>query len=123
MDARIQRRQRQPVVEVDVGDDRQPAPLDDLDHRLAGLAVVAGDPHHVGAGISHPGDLVDSALDVAGVGLGHRLHRDRRGAADDHVANPDRRGLAPRHEPGDGHHLAGLVSRLGLAWSSGQFVD
>src|ERR1035437_2846974 len=118
LDARIERRPRQAVVEMDVGDDRQAGAVEDFHHRVAGLAVVAGDAPHVCAGVSHPRDLGDGSIDVAGVGLGHRLHRDRRGAADDDVTDAHRRSVAARDQPGDGHDLASRV----LRWQDRQLV-
>ena len=67
----------------------------DVGHRLGGLVAIDRDAHQLGAGTGQRRRLADGALDVGGVGVGHRLHDDGRIAADDHAADVDGdRGLA-----------------------------
>ena len=54
-----------------------------------GLGRVDGDAHELGAGARQRRDLRDGGLGVRGVGVGHRLHDDRRAAADGDVADLD----------------------------------
>ena len=66
-----------------------------------GLLAVDGDAHHFGAGARERCDLRDRAVDIGGVGVGHRLHDDRRAAADGDVADLDLRGPVPGAGAGD----------------------
>ena len=59
----------------------------DVRHRCRGLVAVDRDAHELGAGARQCGHLARGAFDVGGVGVGHRLHDDRRAAADDHAAD------------------------------------
>ncbi len=65
------------------------------------LVAIDGDAHELGAGARQRRHLARRRLDVGGVGVGHRLHRDRRAAADH-----DRAGAAP-----DAHADAGAARR------------
>ena len=89
MGASVERLQRERVVEVDVGDDRDRRLGDDRLQRLDVLVARNGDPDDVGAGLGDAPDLVHRRLQVGGLGLGHRLHGDRRAAADRHPAHAD----------------------------------
>ena len=85
---------------VEVADDRDvdadlEQPLLDLGHGRGGLVAVDGDAHDLGAGLGEGRDLAHGAVDVRGVGVGHRLHHDRRAAAHRHVADLDRDAGAP----------------------------
>ncbi len=60
-----------------------------------GLVAVDGDAHDFGAGARQRRDLRDGAVDIGGVGVGHRLHDDRRAAADGDVADHDLGGEVP----------------------------
>ena len=71
------------------------ARLGDGLHRLGGVFVGAGNAHDIGAGFLDAADLVDGGAGVAGDGVGHGLHRDRRVAADRHLADHDLARLAP----------------------------
>ena len=51
-------------------------------HGGGGLVAIDGDPHQFRTGAGQCRDLRDGALDIGGVGVGHRLHDDRRAAAD-----------------------------------------
>src|SRR5213592_3752612 len=90
VDALLERDERQLVVEVDVGHEgNADLPLD-LAELLGRLADGHRAPHDVAAGRFERPDLEQRRLDVARVGLRHRLHGERRVAADLHAAQPDR---------------------------------
>ena len=98
MDAGLDGGERQAVVEVDVGDQRDGRLLDDLgDGRGRGL-VGDGDADDLGAGIAQAGDLLDRRLRVGGIGVRHRLDDDGGVAADLHVADVDGTACAARGE-------------------------
>ena len=70
-----------PVV-VEVADDgRRPAlfgdTLDDIRHGFGGGVIVDSNADHLRPGAGKRGYLLDRALDIGGVGIGHRLHNDR----------------------------------------------
>ena len=67
----------------------------DMRHGGRGLVAIHRDADHFGAGARQRCDLLDGALDVGGVGVGHRLHDDRRAAADGDVADHDLGGGVP----------------------------
>ena len=82
------------AVVVEVADDgRGPAlfadAVDDVGDGLGGVVVVDGDADELRAGAGECGDLLDGALDVGGVGVGHRLDDDRGGGADANLADVD----------------------------------
>jgi len=85
--AGVDRFQRQGVVEVDVGDDRDRRLHDDRLQRLDVLLARDRAADDVGAGLGDLVDLLHRRRQVGGLGLGHRLHRDRRAAADRHLAD------------------------------------
>ena len=89
MRARVDRLQRQRVIEVDVGDHRDRRALHDRLQRDGVLLARYGDAHELAAGVRHAADLRERRLDVAGVGLRHRLYDDRRPPADRYVLHPD----------------------------------
>ena len=66
-----------------------------------GLLAIDGDAHHFGSGARQRRDLRDRAFDIGGVGVGHRLHDDRRTAADGDIADHDLGGLMPGAGAGD----------------------
>src|SRR5437762_2660255 len=70
--------------------------LDDLLERLRRLSVGHGRPHDLAACLFQLVDLAQRRLDVPRVGLGHRLHSNRRRASDDDAADIDRDRLAAR---------------------------
>ena len=87
-------RQQQVAVVVEVADDgRGPAlfadAVDDVGNGLRRLVVVDGDADQLRAGAGERGDLLDGALDVGGVGVGHRLDDDGGGGADTDFADGD----------------------------------
>ena len=59
-------------------------------HRGGRFGGVDGDAHHLGAGARQLLDLDRGGDRVRGIGVGHRLHDDRRAAADD-ATPPDAR--------------------------------
>ena len=65
-------------------------PLADMRHRGGGLIPVHGDAHEFGAGAGKGGDLRHGGIDMGGVGVGHGLHHDGRGPADNNATNVDR---------------------------------
>ena len=79
---------------VEVADERhadaEPVePLADLRHRGRGLVPVDRDAHDLGAGAGERRDLRHRRIDIRRVGVGHRLHDDRRAAADRHGPDAD----------------------------------
>jgi len=73
----------------------------DVRHGGGGFLAVDRDAHHFRAGARQRGDLGDGAFDIGGVGIGHRLHDDRRAAADGDIADHDLRGFTPGVGAGD----------------------
>ena len=67
----------------------------DMRHGGGGLVAIHGDAHQFRAGARQRRNLRDGALDIGGVGVGHRLHDDRRAAADGDIADHDLGGLMP----------------------------
>ena len=65
------------------------------------LLAVDRDAHHLGAGARQRRDLRDGAFDIGGIGIRHRLHDDRRAAADGDIADHDLGGLMPGPGAGD----------------------
>ena len=89
------------AVVVEVADQRHGRahlrqPVADVRHGLGGLVAVDRDAHDLGAGAGKLGRLARGRLDVGRVGVGHRLHDDRRIAADDDAADIDGDGGAAR---------------------------
>ena len=72
--AGLHRRQRHPVLVVDVGDDRHRRAGHDLGQPLGGLGLVARATDDVAAGRGQGVDLLQRALDVGRLGDRHRLH-------------------------------------------------
>ena len=97
VDARLERGEREPVVEVNVGDQRQPDPRLDLPQRGRGGLVGHGHPHDLAPERLEPLDLRDRGVGVARVGGRHRLHGDRCPAADRHAADLHLTRLRPVH--------------------------
>ena len=97
------------VVEMDVGDDRHPRGADDLLQGRGRFRVGTGDADNVGPCFLAAADLVDRPPDVGGGGVGHRLHADRRVAADRHAADHDLARCAPLYiPPGTNGHFHAL---------------
>ena len=113
--AGVSRRERALVVEMDVRDDRHAAGADDLLQRGGRFDVGAADADDVDARIFAAADLVDRRAHVVGRRVGHRLHGDRRIAADGDVADHD---LAARAAgdiaPGTKGHEDSSWVRIGI---------
>ena len=73
----------------------------DMRNGGGGLVAVHRDADHFRAGARQRCDLGDGAVDIGGVGVGHRLHDDRRTAADGDIADHDLGGLMPGAGAGD----------------------
>ena len=65
------------------------------------LLAIDRDADHFRAGARQRCDLRDGAVDIGGVGVGHRLHDDRGAAADGDIADHDLGGLMPGAGAGD----------------------
>ena len=63
--------------------------VDDVGDGLGGFVIVDGDADEFRAGAGERGDLLDGALDVGGVGVGHRLDDDGGVGADANLADGD----------------------------------
>ncbi len=107
---RLRRLDRPAVVEVDVGDDRHRTLAHDLAERPGRALVRAGHPHDIGPRLGAGHHLRHRRAHVGGQGVGHRLHADRRAAADRHVADVD----APRLAPVDVAPGANRIVRHGI---------
>ena len=86
VDAVLHRRQRQLVVKVNVGDQRHRAAVHQRAHGFRARLVVHGDADDVRARDRQRADLRERRLHVRRVRIGHRLHGNRRAAADEHAA-------------------------------------
>ena len=86
--AGFDRGERELVLEVDVGDDRHRRTGHDLREADRGFFLVARAAHDVGAGRGERVDLRERAVDVGGLGGGHRLHRHACVAADRRPCRP-----------------------------------
>ena len=76
---------------------------DCFDHRRQRLGVDRvghGDAHDLAAGRGQRGDLLQRGVDVGGDRRGHRLHADRRVAADEDAADVELAGRAALGEAG-----------------------
>ncbi len=89
IDPLLDRRQREAVVEVDIGHQRDMYLPLDLPKRGRGLHVRHRHPHQIGPGLLDLAYLADRRADIAGVRRGHRLNADRRPPADQHPADVD----------------------------------
>jgi hypothetical protein len=94
----VDRREDVPGLEVDVGDHGDLGLL--RDHREGVSVVLAryGNADDVAAGRSQLGDLLERGVDVCRQRGGHRLHADRRIAADRDLADVDLAALATRRK-------------------------
>ena len=87
---------REPVVEVDVGHDRERRARRDALEARQRVGVRDRDAHDLASRLGEARDLGEGGYGVARVGGGHRLHGDGRAAADRHRADHDGTGLATR---------------------------
>ena len=111
-------------LEVDVGDHRDLRVLGDLGQRVGVVLARARHADDVAAGGGELGDLLERRVDVGGQRGRHRLHGDRRVAADPHRADldlprPAARGQHGRGKSGhaktDGRH--GVIVRAGSSYA------
>ncbi len=77
------------VMKMNVRDDGHTDLAHDLPERRRARLVGDADANDVGAGLGRAVDLCDGACDVRRQCVGHRLHGDRRAAADGDVAHHD----------------------------------
>src|SRR5690554_6184071 len=85
------------IVEMDVGNQRYGHTRLDPSKGLGSLHAGHGHTHEVCPGGGEVFDLRDGGLDVAGIGIGHRLDADRRIAAHGHRPDLDAARQAARH--------------------------
>jgi len=104
IDAELQDAQGDLVIEVNVADERHLHLLADLAECFGGLHRRDRDAHDVGTDRLEGTDLRHRCRHIAGLGIGHALHRDRRIAAYGDVAYHDLPRLAP-HDGGRMMHL------------------
>ena len=57
-------------------------------HRSRGFERVDRDAHQFRSGLGQCLDLLDGCGDIGGIGVGHRLHHDRRIATNQNMTNP-----------------------------------
>src|SRR6266550_3337267 len=93
VDLRVERHEREPVVEVDVGDDREDRAAHDLLEGLAGALVGHGHASDLAAALLELLDLTDGGVDVVRERGAHGLHRHRSPIADRRAAHPDALGF------------------------------
>ena len=74
------------------------------------LVAVDGDAHQLRAGAGKGCDLRHRAVDIGGVGIGHRLDDDRRVAADQHLADADGDGGAAARQRAGGEFGTARIS-------------
>ena len=81
--------QRQLIVKMDVGHDRQGRIRADFLERVRRFQIGHGAADDVAARVSQRADLGERRLRIAGVGVRHGLHRNGCAAADRHRADHD----------------------------------
>ena len=89
VDALVDGLERELVVKVDVGDERHGDLAQYIAEVLGGLHVGHGEPHDIAACGLQGADLGDSRLGIRRLRIRHRLHGDRRTAADRDLADVD----------------------------------
>ena len=85
--AGVDRLEREGVVEVDVGDDRDRRLAHDRLERVGVLLARHGDAHEVGAGLGDLADLLHRGLEIGRFRLRHRLHGNGRAPTDEDPAD------------------------------------
>jgi len=110
--AGLERGERHLVLMVDVGDDRDRRTRHDLRQTLGRLFFIARAADDVATGSGERIDLLQGAFDVGGLGDGHRLHADRRVAANCDFPDVDLAGAFARERGGDGRrsHVSRAVA-------------
>ena len=87
--AGLRRREREPIVKMNVGHDRDGRGVYDLGQGVRRGLIRHGEADDLAPGVMQPGDLLDGRARVRSVRVAHRLHRDRRAAADGDGADMD----------------------------------
>ena len=103
VDAGFKCGEREFVVEMDIGDDRDTCLLGDCRERIGSFSVGDGEADDIAADLCDGGDLRDGCVDIARVGLGHCLDADRCITADGDWADIDLSGLSSGCEKGVSH--------------------
>ena len=85
--------EKQMPIIVKVNDDRRfdthlNKPVADQRNHCRRFRTIDRDPHEFGTGAREIGHLSGRGLDIGRIGIGHRLHHDRRAAADHHLTDP-----------------------------------
>ena len=116
------------AVVVEVADERHRhahlrQAVADVRHGLGRLVAVDRDAHDLGAGAGQRRPLARGRLHVGGVGVGHRLHDDRRIAADDDAADVDGNGGSAAGEQRAGHGLSCAVGMRPLSMEPCHYVS
>ena len=89
------------VADQGRGDAALAQAIADVRNGGGGFLAIDGDAHHFRSGARQRRDLRDRAVDIGGVGIGHRLHDDRRTPADGNIADHDLGGFMPGAGTGD----------------------
>ena len=87
--ARLRRCEREPVVKMNVGHDRDGRGVHDLGQGIRCGLIRHGKADDLAPGVMQPGNLLDGRARVRGVRVAHGLHRDRGAAADGNGADMD----------------------------------
>ena len=85
------------VMKMDIGNDGHIGGADNLLQRGGALHIRAGHPNDIDACILAAADLVNRCGSIAGKRVRHRLHRNRRIAADRDITNHDLAGRTARN--------------------------
>ena len=88
--------EREPVVKVDVRDERHVHLAQDIPEVLRRLHVGYGEAHDVTARRAQGADLADGRFRVLRLRVRHRLHGNRRAASDGNAADMDLARVLPR---------------------------
>ena len=96
---------------MNVGNQRKAADaLFDFAKGFGSLHAGHGHTHDVGARLLERHDLRQGGFDIAGFGIGHALHADRRITADRHFADHDFARNAARNAMNMLHEITGLMN-------------
>ena len=103
-------------AEVKISDDRRADSriahaADDLGHRFCGFGCVDGDADQLRSRVGELDRLVGGRLGIGGIGVRHRLNRDRATAPDRHGADRDGRRAARARGRGLGRRMRGVRHR------------
>ena len=120
-------RQQEVTVVVEVADERRRHPgiehaLLDLGNRGGGFRHVDGDAHHLGSRLGELDALLRGPARIGGVGHRHRLHDDRRTAADLDVTHFHADGLVELHE-GHGRSHGSIPREIKTTTSNAELAE